>query len=208
MGEQLTIDKIPTNCNQLLWVNFNGVNTRGGSGKFMIFEDNKWKTIIEDIRCNGGLEGFVQENLKVEGDYKTPLGIYSFGTAFGYHEFTDRKFNYPYIKLTNAHFGIDDIHSTYYNQIVEVNEVKRDWVSAESMLREDHQYEYGVEIRYNPNNIPKKGSCIYFHIWKTPDSLSEGCITSDISSVTNIINYLDPNLNPHILITAENVSDN
>lgn len=201
------IELIPENCKQLIVANFNPVTTRGGMGSFWNEDRDGWKLVLENLRINGGKEGTVEAENKKEGDLKTPLGIYRLGVIFGNNIYNDSKFDYPYLKVTNTHFGVDDSNSVYYNRIVDANKVKRDWVSAERMLRDDHQYELGIEIRYNPDNIPEKGSCIYFHVWKSADELSEGCVTTDYASLKNIVDFLDPLANPCILISAQSVSN-
>jgi len=207
MSIEPILENLPLNCKQLIVASYNTITTRGGLASFWVYQGEEWKLALEEIRINGGKEGLIEAELKKEGDLKTPLGLYKLGILFGYNDYKDAKFDYPYLKLTNTHFGVDDSNSKYYNRIVDANKVQRDWVAAERMLRDDHLYELGIEIRCNDENIPGKGSCIYFHVWKSPDELSEGCVTADFSSIKSIIDFLDPLANPHILISKQSDSN-
>ena len=108
-------------------------------------------------------------DLKKEGDNKAPAGIFSLGKTFGFsNEFLDKS---EYIPLTTGIRCVDDSNSKYYNQIVDNNNssIQKDWQSAENMPKVSI-YKYGIEILYNTNPArPKKGSCIFMHIWKSPD---------------------------------------
>lgn len=48
-------------------------------------------------------------------------------------------------------------------------------------------YEYGIEVLYNTNStVPRKGSCIFMHIWKSATIGTEGCTAiaeEDISDI-------------------------
>jgi len=110
-------------------------------------------------------EAFVGENgitpTKLEGDGKTPMGIFNLGLAFGTHsrEETQLHKSIKYITINKSLYWIDDIYSKYYNQLVDITKVKRDWNSAEHLIEYPRQYEYSIEIKANRNNIPGKRKC-------------------------------------------------
>ena len=43
------------------------------------------------------------------------------------------------------------------------------------MLRDDELYTWVVDIGHNPDHVPSKGSCIFFHVWGGKDSTTVGC---------------------------------
>ena len=55
---------------------------------------------------------------KREGDFKTPLGLFKLGSAFGTSSI---KTDYPYLKVTNDSYWVDDSMSPNYNKWVELN---------------------------------------------------------------------------------------
>lgn len=103
-----------------------------------------------------GKNGITQN--KVEGDGKTPEGIYKLGLAFGTHDREDIELNknIRYIKINKNLYWVDDIYSKYYNQLVDITKTNKDWNSAEHLVEYPNQYEYAIEIKTNTNNIPGK----------------------------------------------------
>lgn len=102
---------------------------------------------------------------KVEGDKKTPLGVFELGIAFGMHERNFLKINpsIKYIKITESMYWVDDVNSKYYNQFVDCKTQIENWGHAEHLIDYKKEYEYAIEIKANPNNIPNKGSAIFMH---------------------------------------------
>ena len=107
-------------------------------------------------------EAFIGKNgitaNKIEGDGKTPEGIYELGLVFGTHDKKDIKLNQniKYIKINKNLYWVDDIYSKYYNQLVDITKVSKDWNTAEHLIEYPKQYEYAIEIKTNSKNIPGK----------------------------------------------------
>ena len=95
---------------------------------------------------------------KVEGDGKTPEGKYKLGLVFGTHNKGEVQLNsnVEYIKINKNLYWIDDIYSKYYNQLIDITKVNKDWKSAEHLIDYTKQYEYAIEIKSNSKNIPGK----------------------------------------------------
>ena len=64
--------------------------------------------------------------------------------------------NIKYIEINKNLYWVDDIYSKYYNQLVDITKVKKDWSSAEHLIEYPKQYEYAIEIKANSNNLPGK----------------------------------------------------
>ena len=57
--------------------------------------------------------------IKVEGDGRSPAGVFELSAAFGYASKKDMQgLKIPYIPVTEMVECIDDVKSSYYNQIV------------------------------------------------------------------------------------------
>lgn len=133
--------------------------------------------------------------MKREGDGCSPAGIFRLPFAFGYAE-NAGEFKLPYRRVTGTMFGIDDVKSRYYNQVVDTAEAARDWTSDETMLRADGLYRLGIFVAHNPGNEPGAGSCIFLHLWRGPGSATAGCTAMAEADLLPILRWLDPEKKP------------
>lgn len=153
-----------------------------------------WQAVGHAIPVVIGKQG--KSLAKREGDLRTPIGTFMLGTKFGFSPSTDLS----YIKLTATTYCIDDVHSRYYNQIIDTATIQKpDWQSGEKM-RSVPGYQSGALIIYNSQRIPGKGSCIFLHIWKSPTQGTAGCIAMDKKNLTTVLNWLKPDKKPMISI--------
>ena len=138
------------NNNQIIIVN-NFKNISKGTLTFY----NKNNKILE-TEAFIGRKGIT--NNKTEGDGKTPEGIFDLGVFLGTHNADDIGLNenIPYIKINKNLYWVDDIHSKYYNQLVDITQVSKDWNTAEHLIEYSKQYEYAIEIKTNTKNMPGK----------------------------------------------------
>ncbi len=135
---------------------------------------DKATLVFDDFifRCVVGKKGITKK--KVEGDKKTPIGIYSLGNLY-YRK--DRNLR-PVTKLKcipiKKDMGwCDDIKSKkYYNKLIKVPVD----ISHEKLFRKDNKYDFIIPINYNSKK-PKiaKGSAIFIHLTNNFKPTS-GCI--------------------------------
>lgn len=138
--------------------------------------------------------------LKKEGDGKTPKGIFDLGLAFGYAP-KDTGIHHPYIQVNQQCFCVDDPKATLYGRIVNTAEITPDWKSAEPMLRNDDLYEWGLEIEYNPYPArPGAGSCIFFHVWRSSDKPTAGCVAMPNEYMQHLLHLLKRELPGYVVI--------
>ncbi len=132
-------------------------------------------------------------NNKSEGDGKTPTGQYELGIAFGINDAKEIKIskNLEYIKINENLYWIDDVNSQFYNQMVDITKVNKDWNSAEHLIKYLKQYEYAIEIKTNPNNIPGKGSAIFLHC--SVGKPTAGCVAIEREKMLEILQKLKNN---------------
>lgn len=183
------------------------------------YKNDTWEKVGESIPVvvgkNGlgwGIGAFMKElsgerngPVKVEGDLKSPAGIFSFGKAFGYASFDQvRDINFPYTELSEYTQCIEDIHSKYYNQIVDDTLEGADWSSSDHMLRKDDLYEWGIELTHNYEKPePGSGSCIFLHVWRRQGSGTAGCTAMEKENMKEILEWLDPDSSPIIVQLPE-----
>ncbi|KIM03456.1 MAG: hypothetical protein KN64_12085 [Sulfurovum sp. AS07-7] len=170
------------------------------------FVRNKWQKVGKELDIKIGKNGMgwglglhtIPKNtaiIKKEGDGKSPIGIFELGSAFGYEPF-DVK--YPYNVMNEKDHCVDDIHSKWYNQIIDSTKVAKDYDSHEVMKFKANYYRYGIVVKHNPDNTPGKGSCIFMHIKSIPTT---GCDAMSEDEIKEIIRWLKKEANP-ILVQA------
>ncbi|MHC8319813.1 M15 family metallopeptidase [Pseudomonas sp. GB2N2] len=140
------------------------------------------------------------EPLKREGDGKAPAGVFSLGTAFGYDTASGTKL--PYLALTPTIECVDDSQSGHYNELVDGSTTSKDWNSSERM-RSEPGYRQGIVIAHNTPAAPASGSCIFFHIWRSPTSPTAGCTAMDQANIGRLFEWLDPRQSPLLVQMPE-----
>ncbi|MCX6052594.1 MAG: L,D-transpeptidase family protein [Campylobacterales bacterium] len=146
------------------------------------------------------------EPLKKEGDKKAPAGVFKLSKIFGYEK--EKKFHMPYIYTAQELICVDDVNSSFYNQIILMrgdeggstlgvpqNEPK----SFEFMQRNDNQYELGIVVEHNKNAVQEKGSCIFMHVSKKKDASTAGCTSMSLDEIKNITSWLNSSKNPILI---------
>jgi len=141
------------------------------------------------------------EKQKIEGDGRTPAGIFALGSGFG--KFPLRGLKWPYFQADSGHLCVDDPKSRYYNQIVHMSEISDpDWDSAEKLLLSPSKvYDLAFVIEQNSNPVQSgSGSAIFFHIWNARRSGTAGCVSVSNIAVRAMLYWLEPESNPIIVI--------
>ena len=139
--------------------------------------------------CYIGKNGLTKE--KKEGDLKTPIGQFKLGLIFGVHKKEEINMNKTlnYIEMNKNLYWVDDINSKYYNQLVNITKVTKDWNSAENLLENKEPYEYAIEIKTNPTNIPGRGSAIFLHCKRK--NYTAGCISINRDKMISLLSMID-----------------
>lgn len=155
--------------------------------------NEKWKLKFGPLKTYIGRNGFASKNQKVEGDNKTPTGLFRFGQLFSYAPAVKTKL--PFIKTTKDDKWIDDPESPDYNTYVRGETSAK---SFEKLLLNGIDYKYCLVINYNTKPVIKeKGSAIFFHISDAPTS---GCVAISEKEMKEILNWLSPCKNPSIIM--------
>ena len=157
----------------------------GSKGILEFFDDNKKIFETEAFLGRNG----VTTNKK-EGDLKTPIGTFNLGIAFGTHDI-QKEFQIQYIQINENLYWVDDVSSKYYNQLVDEKNVSKDWKSAEHLSDYQKQYEYAIEIKTNPENVPGNGSAIFLHC--SVQKPTAGCVAIEKEKMLEILKNLKEN---------------
>jgi len=162
---------------------------------------DKWKMALEPFNAVIGRNGFAAAGEKREGDGKTPSGIYPLKMTFGYDESIKKKM--PYRQAMKDDVWVDDPNADDYNRWVKKSDTRA--ASYEIMKRDDNLYKYGIVIEYNTDPIIKgNGSAIFLHIWKSEGISTAGCVAVSEDNILKILDWLDPQASPVIIMGLEN----
>jgi L,D-peptidoglycan transpeptidase YkuD (ErfK/YbiS/YcfS/YnhG family) len=151
------------------------------------------------------------EPIKIEGDGKSPAGVFALGTAFGDASQPMRGLKLPYLVLTPSIECVDDASSKNYNHIVDRSRVALDWNSSEHMRDVGEAYRWGIVIDHN-STVPGQstprpggGSCVFLHISQSLDHGTAGCTAMKRDNLESLLLWLDPARGPLLVQMPESV---
>lgn len=138
------------------------------------------------------------EPLKVEGDKRSPAGIFTLPYAFAYDPKQIAGTAMDVLDVEPDLFCVDDAEASQYNTVTRLLPGQAaPWKSAEDMQRPDGLYAFGIFVGHNQNPpVPGRGSCIILHIAKRDGSPTTGCTSMDESTVRALIRWLTPSAFP------------
>ncbi|KHK03985.1 L,D-transpeptidase family protein [Desulfovibrio sp. TomC] len=169
-----------------------------------------WRPIGDDVAVTLGKNGLAWGRgllsavpadgpTKVEGDGRSPAGVFTFSTAFAYNPAdTWQPTKMPMHRVTDQTVCVETINSKWYNRIVDENTVPDvDWTSPDRMLRPDGLYRYGLMVDHNaPDTRPGSGSCIFFHLWRRPGAPTVGCTAMNEPAMQAVLAWMDASKKP------------
>lgn len=192
--------------------------------------DEAWRRVGEPISIVVGRKGMgwgrglsrpdagsiASDPVKREGDGKSPAGIFTLGTAFGYASQPLAGLKMPYLNLTPTIECVDDPGSKHYNRIVDSSVVPRDWNSSEQMRSFGESYRWGILVGHNrmltgsDAHLPEPGagSCIFLHIWQSDRQGTAGCTAMADVDLESLLIWLDPTRKPVLVQLPEPAYEN
>ncbi len=160
-------------------------------------QNGAWQNAFPPFGAVIGKNGFAAFGTKREGDGRTPSGVFSLGTAFGYEPYLAAK--WPYRQAAADDLWVDDPRADDYNRWVKKGQTKA--ASFEHLRREDDLYRYGLVVEYNTNPVVKgRGSAIFFHIWKGRTEPTLGCVAMPERDMLRLLRWLDPAAKPLVVM--------
>tara|TARA_B100001063_G_C16498309_1_gene420786 strand:- start:87 stop:581 length:495 start_codon:yes stop_codon:yes gene_type:complete len=124
---------------------------------------NKETLIYKEFifRCTIGKNGFTRN--KIEGDKKTPLGIFSIGNLYFRRDRNCKpQTRIKCIPITKSMGWCDDSkNKKSYNKLIKIKKN----IKHEKLFRKDKKYDYLIPINFNTKKtILGKGSAIFLHL--------------------------------------------
>ncbi len=135
-----------------------------------------------------GKNGFTKN--KIEGDKKTPKGIFLLGKLFvRTDKIKNLKTNFIINSITKTMTWLDDPNNKNYNTLINTNSNQ-----TEKLYRNDNLYDLILVIEYNSNPVvPYKGSAIFIHIMEKNYKPTKGCLALKKEDFIEILSTLNPN---------------
>lgn len=154
----------------------------------IIFLKNKHTLQVDDFyfKCCIGQNGLTTK--KVEGDNKTPIGLYALGPLYYRKEkFTRLSTKLKKIQIKKNMGWCDDVNSKLYNKPIKTNTQFR----YERLYRNDRKYDLLIPIKYNFIK-PKinKGSAIFLHLTNNYKK-TKGCIAIKEKDMLILLRLID-----------------
>lgn len=164
------------------------------------FKNGDWQAVDSPFPVVVGEGGTIAREKKMEGDKKTPEGQYRFLEVFTRVDQPDNgaKIQLPLRKMTREDKWIDDPTHKDYNRWVRGPTTAK---SFEELWLTEDVYNLFLVIDFNSSPVvPFKGSAIFVHSWRGEGQGTAGCVAMDKIHLQKLAEWLDPDLEPLILI--------
>ena len=155
------------------------------------------ETLLYDgfkFRCSIGKNGTTSN--KIEGDRKTPKGIFSLGPVFYRKDRIKNLVTKLKKKKINRLMGwCDDVKNQKYNKLIKVNNK----IKHEKLFQKRINYDLIIPIKYNFKKTKRnKGSAIFIHV--TEDyKKTLGCIALKKNDLLILLKLINKNTKIQIL---------
>ena len=126
-----------------------------------------------------------------EGDNKTPVGTFYFDYAFGIAP--DPGCAIPYVQVNENHYWSGDWNYKY-NQFVDDREAPANFETqySEHLIDYNPHYLYGLNMGYNAECTPSKGSALFMHCFGTKYPWTLGCVALPEDKMRFVMQHIRP----------------
>ena len=136
-------------------------------------ENGNWMQVLSTPGFVGK-NGLCLDADHAEGCGQTPIGVYRFNKAFGIASNPGCQLEYIQVDDNTWWSGDPD---RQYNQMVDIRDVP-DLVKddSEHIVDYDYQYQYCLNISFNEDGTPGRGSAIFLHCFGPVKPYTGGCV--------------------------------
>ena len=136
-------------------------------------EDGTWMQILSTPGYVGK-KGLCLEEEHKEGCAQTPIGVYHFNKAFGIA--ADPGCAIPYFQVDENTYWSGD-PERFYNQMVDIRDVPGLVMDdSEHIMHYEYEYQYCLNISFNEDGTPGRGSAIFLHCFGQYKPWTGGCV--------------------------------
>ena len=150
--------------------------------------DGRWHEVLSTHGCIGS-EGLGKA---AEGDCHTPAGIFHFTDAFGINP--DPGCRIPYHQVDEYDYWSCDQREGYaYNHLVSLWDYPDlDTSCSEHIIDCTGFYEYCLNISWNEEGIPGRGSAIFLHCMDPSRTDTDGCVAIPEPDMVRVMRRVRP----------------
>ena len=152
-------------------------------------ENGTWKQILSTPGFVGK-NGLCLDADHAEGCGQTPIGVYHFNKAFGIAP--DPGCAIPYTQVTDDIWWSGDLER-HYNEMVNIRdcpELKMD--DSEHIVDYEYQYQYCLNISFNEEGTPGRGSAIFLHCFGPLKPYTGGCVALPENIMEQVMQRVQP----------------
>ena len=136
-------------------------------------EDGSWQQILSTPGFVGK-NGLCLDADHAEGCGQTPVGVYHFNKAFGIA--ADPGCALPYIQVDDDIYWSGD-PNYHYNEMMNINDYPELAMGdSEHIVDYTYQYQYCLNISFNEDGTPGRGSAIFLHCLGPTKPYTGGCV--------------------------------
>ncbi len=136
-------------------------------------ENGAWQQILSTPGYVGK-NGLCLDADHAEGCAQTPIGTYTFNKAFGIA--ADPGCKLEYIQVDNDTYWSGDFNY-HYNEMVDIKDhTNLDMENSEHIVDYEYQYQYCLNISFNEEGTPGRGSAIFLHCLGPVKPFTGGCV--------------------------------
>ena len=138
-------------------------------------EAGNWKQILSTPGFIG-MNGMCLDEDHAEGCAQTPIGTYHFTRAFGISD--DPGCSLPYTKVNEyTYWSADEREGMRYNEMVDIRDYPDlDLTNSEHIVDYEYHYRYCLNISFNEEGTPGRGSAIFLHCLSPVKPYTGGCV--------------------------------
>ena len=167
-------------------------------------ESGAWKQVLSTPGFVGKY-GLVLDAERVSGCGRTPVGVYHFNRAFGIAE--DPGCAIEYVQADdNTWWSGDEREGMHNNELVDIRDLPDlDRDESEHILDYLYQYQYCLNISFNEDGTPGRGSAIFLHCFGTVNPYTGGCVAVPENIMKQIMQRVQPDC-VVVIDTLENLA--
>ncbi|MBQ1312478.1 MAG: hypothetical protein IIY55_11575 [Blautia sp.] len=167
-------------------------------------ENGEWQQILS-TPAFVGKRGLCPDEEHAEGCAQTPMGVYHFNKAFGIAD--DPGCAIPYIKVDDdTYWSGDAREGMHYNEMVDIKEYPDlDMTDSEHIVDYDYQYQYCLNISFNEDGTPGRGSAIFLHCFGPVKPYTGGCVALPENIMKIVMQKVQPDC-VVVIDTLENLT--
>ncbi len=138
-------------------------------------EGGNWVRVLSTPSYVGKL-GVCPDAKHKEGRSQTPLGTYRFNCAFGIAD--DPGCALPYVRVSDdTYWSGDEREGMHYNEMVSLSDYPDlAMENSEHIVDYEYQYQYCLNISFNEEGTPGRGSAIFLHCLGPEKPYTGGCV--------------------------------